>query len=106
MLVGGTATSLSLSLLPRSELLEGLFGVLASAGDGGAEVGAGAGHQTRNNGGAGPGGRDGTICAEKSLCRAAGGDAENRGRRHGESVVLERVVVERRVGGRVGGQLG
>lgn len=77
---------LSLSLLPRSELLEGLFGVLASTGDGGAEVETGAGHQTRNNGGgAGPGGRDGTVCAEKGLSRAAGGDAEDRGRRHGES---------------------
>lgn len=72
--------------LPRSELLESLLDVLASTVDGGAEAEAGAGHQTRNKGGsAGPGGSDGAVCAEKSLSRAADGDAEDRGRRHGES---------------------
>lgn len=69
--------------LPSSEFFEGLFLVFAPAGDGGAEVEAGAGNETRDDGRAGPRGNGGTICAEKGLARAADGDAEYGRGRHG-----------------------
>lgn len=59
--------------------------VLTSAGDGGAEVEAGAGHEARDDGSAGPGGSHGTVCAEKGSGRAADSDAEEGSGRHGES---------------------
>lgn len=63
---------------PGSELLEGLLGVLASAGDGGAEVDGGdgaSGHQGRRAGG-----------GAQHRGRAADGSAEERDGLHGGGI--------------------
>ena len=58
--------------------------MLASSGDGRAEVEAGTGDEARDERSARPSGSDGAVRAEKSLRGAgAGGDSQERGRGHG-----------------------